>query len=195
MSSQGTGTGTGSSSAAGGTGSSTNPLSKMEYNTNVADVKRFEDMYNANESLFTMSGMTEATKDTSRDCSTSSPVNFLYLSTIRGGRKMSGGCGCGMKGMSGGCGCGMKGMSGGCGCGMKGMSGGGSCGIGMSGGSESEYSGGCFTCKKGTKKITHIYSSIHIIIPKLYSKYSNEKAKKAVKAAKPTKAIIKKAKY
>ena len=184
MSSQGTGTGTGSSSAAGGTGSSTNPLSKMEYNTNVADVKRFEDMYNANESLFTMSGMTEATKDTSRDCSTSSPVNFLYLSTIRGGRKMSGGCGCGMKG-----------MSGGCGCGMKGMSGGGSCGIGMSGGSESEYSGGCFTCKKGTKKITHIYSSIHIIIPKLYSKYSNEKAKKAVKAAKPTKAIIKKAKY
>ena len=173
MSSQGTGTGTGSSSAAGGTGSSTNPLSKMEYNTNATDVKMFEDMYNANESLFTMSGMAEATKDTSRDCTTSSPVNFLYLSTIRGGRKMNGGCGCG----------------------MKGMGGGGSCGIGMSGGSESEYSGGCFTCKKGAKKITHIYSSIHIIIPKLYSKYSNEKAKKAVKAAKPTKATIKKPKY
>jgi hypothetical protein len=73
------------------------------------------------------------------------------------------------------------------------MSGGysGSCGIGMSGGSESEYSGGCFTCKKGAKKITHIYSTIHIIIPKLYSKYS----KKTKKVAKPTKTVIKKTKY
>lgn len=165
-----------------GTGSSTNPLSKMEYNTNAADVKRFEDMYNANESLFTMSGMAETTKDSSRDCTTSSHVDFLYLSTIRGGRKMNGGCGCGMKGGS----SGFSGFSGGCGCGMKG---------GMSDGSESEYSGGCFTCKKGAKKITHIYSSIHIIIPKLYSKYSNKKTKKVAKPAKATKAVIKKTKY
>jgi hypothetical protein len=153
-----------SSQGTGGTGSSTNPLSKMEYNTNAADVKAFEDMYNANESLFTMSNRPDTDKDTSRDCTTSSPVDFLYLSTIRGGRKMNGGCGCGMKG-------------------------------GMSDGSEGEYSGGCFTCKKGAKKITHIYSSIHIIIPKLYSKYSNKKTKKVAKPAKPTKAIIKKTKY
>jgi hypothetical protein len=165
-----------------GTGSSTNPLSKMEYNTNTADVKAFEDMYNANESLFTMSNRPDTDKDTSRDCTTSSPVDFLYLSTIRGGRKMNGGCGCGMKGGS----SGFSGINGGCGCGMKG---------GMSDGSESEYSGGCFTCKKGAKKITHIYSSIHIIIPKLYSKYSNKKTKKVAKPVKPTKAVIKKTKY
>jgi hypothetical protein len=168
-----------------GTGSSTNPLSKMEYNTNVADVKAFEDMYNANESLFTMSNRPDTDKDTSRDCTTSSPVDFLYLSTIRGGRKMNGGCGCGMKGGSSGF-SGFSGINGGCGCGMKG---------GMSDGSESEYSGGCFTCKKGAKKITHIYSSIHIIIPKLYSKYSNKKTKKVAKPVKPTKAVIKKTKY
>jgi hypothetical protein len=180
-----------SSQGTGGTGSSTNPLSKMEYNTNVADVKAFEDMYNANESLFTMSNRPDTDKDTSRDCTTSSPVDFLYLSTIRGGRKMNGGCGCGMKGGSSGFSSfsSFSSFSGGCGCGMKG---------GMSDGSEGEYSGGCFTCKKGAKKITHIYSSIHIIIPKLYSKYSNKKTKKAAKPAKPTKptkAIIKKTKY
>ena len=65
----------------------------------------------------------------------------------------------------------------------------------MSDGSEGEYSGGCFTCKKGAKKITHIYSSIHIIIPKLYRKYSNKKTKKVAKPAKATKAVIKKTKY
>jgi hypothetical protein len=72
--------------------------------------------------------------------------------------------------MSGGGGCG-----GGCGCGMKG-----------GGSSTGKYYGGCFTCKKGVKNITLIYSGIHIIIPKLYSKYQSANAiKKAAKAAKP----------
>jgi len=139
----------------------------MEYNTNSSEVKMFEEMYKANESLFTMANRPEIDKDTSRDCTTSSPVDFLYLSTIRGGRKMNGGCGCGMKG----------GASDGSESGESSESGG-------------EYSGGCFTCKKGVKNITHIYSSIHIIIPKLYNKYSKEKGEKATKAKaiKPTKA-------
>ena len=80
---------------------------------------------------------------------------------------------------------------GGCGCGKMGGGGDGS--------SSGEYVGGCFTCKKGVKNITHIYSSVHIITPKLYSKYKNKEAvslkslkvkpmvKKAAKAAKAAK--------
>jgi hypothetical protein len=137
----------------------------------------------------------------SRECENSSPVDFLYLSTIRGGRKTK------------------KMSAGGCGCGLVG-------GVRyrkrrynkIHGGNEGEYpnanetynypnsgdaeaaepgtepgypnsgdpamTGGCFTCKKGIKNITHIYSTIHIIIPTLYSKY---KKGVSLKAAKPMK--------
>ena len=139
----------------------------------------------------------------SRECENSSPVDFLYLSTIRGGRKTK------------------KMSAGGCGCGLTG-------GVRyrkkIRGGNEGEdpnaneiynYSnsgvaeateaaepaepgtepgypnsgdpamtGGCFTCKKGIKNITHIYSTIHIIIPTLYSKY---KKGVSLKVAKPVK--------
>jgi hypothetical protein len=64
-------------------------------------------------------------------------ADILNLSSIRGGCKMS--CGCGMK-------------------------------------------GGCLTCKDGVKNITHIYKTVHIIIPELYSKYNSDLIKK-----KPTK--------
>lgn len=98
----------------------------------------------------------------SKNCQESSPVDFLYLSTIRGGRKMKKGGGCGCN---------------------------------MSGGNkdddddndenddndydvnldnENNMNGGCFTCKKGIRNITHIYSTVHIIIPSLYSKYKKE---------------------
>ena len=49
--------------------------------------------------------------------------------------------------------------------------------------------GGCFTCKKGVKNITHIYSTIHIIIPTLYGKYKKGLSLKAVNATKPIKAV------
>ena len=81
---------------------------------------------------------------------------------------------------------------GGCGCGMTS---GGSVSGSVSGVSSSEVrsiSGGCFTCKKGVANITHIYSSIHIIIPTLYKKYKTAKPKSA-KAAKAVKAVKPKA--
>jgi hypothetical protein len=143
----------------------------------------------------------------SRECENSLPVDFLYLSTIRGGRKTK------------------KMSAGGCGCGLTG-------GVRyrkrrynkIRGGNEGEdpnanetynypnsgdaeaaeatepaepgtepgypnsgdpaMTGGCFTCKKGIKNITHIYSTIHIIIPTLYSKY---KKGVSLKVAKPMK--------
>jgi hypothetical protein len=150
----------------------------------------------------------------SRECENSSPVDFLYLSTIRGGRKTK------------------KMSAGGCGCGLVG-------GVRyrkrrynkIRGGNEGEdpnanetynypnsgnaeaaeaasvraepaepgtepgypnsgdpaMTGGCFTCKKGIKNITHIYSTIHIIIPTLYSKYKKGVSLKAAKPAKPAK--------
>ena len=125
------------------------PFSKMEYG-DISAANRLNAIYTANPSLFTTaSGDIDAN---AINCTISTPVNFLYLSTIRGGRKMSeevtagGGCGCGK------------------------MGGGG----GESSESGREYVGGCFTCKKGVKNIIHIYSSVHIIIPKLYSKYKNK---------------------
>jgi hypothetical protein len=129
----------------------------MEYG-DISAANRLNAIYTANPSLFTTaSGDIDAN---AINCTISTPVNFLYLSTIRGGRKMSenvnvttgGGCGCGK------------------------MGGGGSEGSEGSESSESgrEYVGGCFTCKKGVKNIIHIYSSVHIIIPKLYSKYKNK---------------------
>ncbi len=140
-------------------------LSKMEYGDNSSDTNKLNAIITANPSLFELpSG---AIDERALNCSISAPVNFLYLSTIRGGRKMKSEV--------------EEAIVGGCGCGMK-------------GGGSNKYLGGCFTCKKGTKNIALIYSGIHIIIPKLYSKYHTENATKAVKAikkAKPAKAAKK----
>jgi hypothetical protein len=153
----------------------TDLLSKMEYGDNTTDTNKLNAIISANPSLFELP--VDAIDKYALNCSISAPVNFLYLSTIRGGRKMSssettekssGSIG-GSSGSIGGGGCG-----GGCGCGIKG---GGSC----------KYTGGCFTCKKGVKNITLIYSGIHIIIPKLYSKYHAEKTAKKAKKAKTAK--------
>jgi len=141
----------------------TNILSKMEYANDSADANKLNAIYARNPSLLNLpAGAADAN---ARNCSTSSPVDFLYLHTIRGGRKMS------------------SEWNGGCGCGMKGGSG--------SGSEEGNgYTGGCFTCPKGVKNIVRIYGTIHVMIPSLYKKY---KAAKAMKPAmpKPKKAIKK----
>jgi len=153
----------------------------------------------------------------SRECENSSPVDFLYLSTIRGGRKTKN-----MKLMNaGGCGCGLTGGIRRNGRKRRNSFQGGYEGEGdnlpmlttdanneiydtpenlgnpNSGESESSYPnsgdpammGGCFNCKKGIKNITHIYSTIHIIIPTLYGKYKKGVSMKAVKAVKTIKPI------
>jgi hypothetical protein len=143
----------------------------------------------------------------SRECENSSPVDFLYLSTIRGGRKTkkmsAGGCGCGLTG-------GVRRYK-------KKIHGGNEgedpnanetynypnsgdaeaaeAAEAAEPGTEPGYpnsgdpamTGGCFTCKKGIKNITHIYSTIHIIIPTLYSKYKKGVSLKPAKPAKPAK--------
>jgi len=119
-------------------------FSKMEYANDSADANKLNAIYAANPSVFELPE--EAKDANSKDCSSSSPVDFLYLSTIRGGRKMSG----------------VSEMDGGCGCGMKG--GGGDSSV-------SGYTGGCFTCKKGERNIVNIYSTLHIVVPPLYKKY------------------------
>ena len=170
----------------------------------------------------------------SRECTNSSPVDFLYLSTIRGGRKTKQMSASGLM-SAGGCGCGLVG-----GARRRSRSSRGSLssrrirggyeedGVGVGDSSNSsnsdakEYAnkyndqyydsdqgdnnntigeagetggetgdvgnvaitGGCFTCKKGIKNITHIYSTIHIIIPTLYGKYKKGVSLKAQKAVK-----------
>jgi hypothetical protein len=47
--------------------------------------------------------------------------------------------------------------------------------------------GGCLTCKDGVKNITHIYKTVHIIIPELYSKYNSDIIKKKPAKAKKNK--------
>ena len=161
----------------------------------------------------------------SRDCENSSPIDFLYLSTIRGGRKTkrmsasglmsAGGCGCGLTG-------GVRGRKrssrssrrvyggyeeDGVGVGVGdsdakeyankyndndntigeageagGEAGGNTGEAGEAG--DPAMTGGCFTCKKGIKNITHIYSTIHIIIPTLYGKYKKGVSLKVPKAVK-----------
>jgi hypothetical protein len=166
----------------------------------------------------------------SRECTNSSPVDFLYLSTIRGGRKTKQMSASGLM-SAGGCGCGLVG-----GARRRSRNSRGSLssrrirggyeedGVGVDDSSNSgnsdakEYAnkyndqyydsdhgdnnntigeagetgdvgnvaitGGCFTCKKGIKNITHIYSTIHIIIPTLYGKYKKGVSLKAQKAVK-----------
>ncbi len=122
-------------------------FSKMEYANDSADANKLNAIYAANPSVFELPE--EAKDANSKDCSSSSPVDFLYLSTIRGGRKMS------SKRTS-------ELIGGGCGCGMKG---------GGGDSTESTYTGGCFTCPKGVKNIVNIYSTLHIVVPPLYNKY------------------------
>jgi hypothetical protein len=142
----------------------------MEYANDTADANKLRAIQAANQTELNIPSA--AVDYNALNCTNSSPVDFLYLSTIRGGRKMNGGgCGCGSTG-------GVSGVSGGSGTGVS-------------------ISGGCFTCKKGVANITHIYSSIHIIIPTLYKKYKTAKAAKAVKpksakAAKAAKAAKRK---
>ena len=136
-------------------------LSKMEYANDSTDANKLNAIYEANPSLLNLPA--DAVDANARNCSTSDPVDFLYLHTIRGGRKMS-------SGWNGGCGC--SGSSG-----MKGGSG---------NGSGNGYTGGCFTCPKGVKNIVRIYGTIHVVIPSLYKKYKTAKP-----MAKPKKAIKK----
>jgi hypothetical protein len=155
----------------------------------------------------------------SRECENSSPIDFLYLSTIRGGRKTKKMSASGLM-TAGGCGCGLTGgvryrkrrsnrVHGGEGEGedMNDISYPNSGDAEAEPGAEPGYpnsgeaeaaeaaepgtepgdpamTGGCFTCKKGVKNITHIYSTIHIIIPTLYSKYKKGVSLKPAKAAK-----------
>lgn len=128
-----------------------NILSKMEYANDSTDASKLKAIYDANPSLFNLP--TDAEDANARNCSTSSPVDFLYLHTIRGGRKMS------------------SEWNGGCGCGMKGGNSGNS-------GSGNGYTGGCFTCPKGVKNIVRIYGTIHVVIPSLYKKYKTAKTAK-----------------
>jgi hypothetical protein len=144
-----------------------NILSKMEYANDTADANKLKAIYDANPSLFDLpADAVDAADANAQNCSTSSAVNFLYLPTIRGGRKMNGSRGNDGEAFIGGCGCGMKGGSGNDG---------------------STYTGGCFTCPKGTKKISIIYGTIHVVIPSLYKKYKNAKAKSAKPVAKKAK--------
>jgi hypothetical protein len=142
---------------------SANILSKMEYANDSVDANKLQAIYDANPSLFNLPA--NAVDANAQNCSTSSAVNFLYLPTIRGGRKMNGESSVSSENG--------EAFIGGCGCGMKGGS--------SDGSSNSKaYTGGCFTCPKGTKKISIIYGTIHVVIPSLYKKYKNAK-----KSAKP----------
>ena len=144
----------------------------MEYANDSADASKIKAIYSANPSLLKIPN--SAVDYNAINCANSSPVDFLYLSTIRGGRKMNGG----------GCGCGANsGGDGGSGSSSSSFVGGGVSGLSM---------GGCFTCKKGVANITHIYSTIHIIIPTLYKKYKAAKAAKAAKVASKAKKVVKK---
>jgi hypothetical protein len=146
-----------------------NILSKMEYANDSADANKLNAIYAANSSLLNLpAGAANAVDANARNCDSSSAVDFLYLSTIRGGRKK-------MSGESSGGGDALYG--GGCGCGSSGMKGGG-------GSSGYGYTGGCFTCPKGKKNMAYIYSTIHIVIPPLYKKYKSAKPAKSLKKAK-----------
>jgi len=149
-----------------------NILSKMEYANDSVDANKLKAIYDANPSLFNLPA--DAVDANAQNCSTSSAVNFLYLPTIRGGRKMNG-----VSSVSSENG---EAFIGGCGCGMKGGS-----GSSSDGSSSNAYTGGCFTCPKGTKKISIIYGTIHVVIPSLYKKYKRNAKKSVNPVAKKTK--------
>jgi hypothetical protein len=135
-------------------------ISKMEYGNSSTDDSIIRSIYNNTPENALPANYIDAN---SRNCQESSHVDFLYLSTIRGGRKMrkGGGCGCNMNG----------GNSGDSGDNVNYDN------IDLDDELEDDVvqqNGGCFTCKKGIKNITHIYSTVHIIIPTLYTKYKKE---------------------
>ena len=112
------------------------PKRDYEQREGDANISRIEDLikttYNSREVLNISDNHVEYNSGV---CTTGNitVADILNLSSIRGGGKMS--CGCGM-------------------------------------------TGGCFTCKKGIKNITHIYKTVNIIIPELYSKYNSGVIKK-----------------
>lgn len=81
-------------------------------------------------------------------------VDYLYINSRGGYKKMAKGGGCG-------------------GCGGSGGSGNGVCNTCMK--------GGCFTCNKGKRKLNAYYKEIIIIIPVLYAKYKQFDKKKGKK--------------
>jgi hypothetical protein len=132
-------------------------FSKMEYgNSSTDDIKITSIYQNAVENALPANYIDA----NSNNCQQSSHVDFLYLSTIRGGRKMkrSGGCGCNMNGGNSGDDINIANYD----------------NINLEEDSVEQQNGGCFTCKKGIKNITHIYSTVHIIIPTLYTKYKKD---------------------
>lgn len=204
-------------------------FSKMEYRDSSTDNSKITSIYQ-NATKEENSLPSNYLDSNSKICSESSPVDFLYLSTIRGGRNMQtkttkrrrkgGNCGCNMTGGDDDLG-NMGAVN------EMGQS------IGQQIGQSydeqtgqpydeqtgqpydeqteqqnnqsyeeqieqqndqsyeeqiEQQTGGCFTCKKGVKNITHIYSTVHIIIPTLYSKYKkgiSMKVTKVTKAKKP----------
>ena len=146
-------------------------FSKMEYRNSSTDDSKITSIYQnaTSEQKALPDNYVDAN---SKNCEQSSHVDFLYLSTIRGGRKMKRG--------------------GGCGCNMTGGDNDYDDDIDNDDlDNENSMNGGCFTCKKGVKNITHIYSSVHIIIPTLYSKYKKgiSMKDKKIKKAKGVKKI------
>ena len=161
-------------------------FSKMEYRDNSVDESKIRSIYNNSVEKALHPDSVDAN---SRNCNESSHVDFLYLSTIRGGRNMRRG---------GSCGCNMKGGENDLevqddidqGVVDEGVVDEGVVDEGVDEGvdevyNELEISGGCFKCKKGVKNIIQIYRSVHIIIPTLYSKYKKEISMKEKKIKKP----------
>ena len=203
-------------------------FSKMEYRDSSTDNSKIKSIYH-NATKEENSLPSNYLDSNSKICSESSPVDFLYLSTIRGGRNMltkttkrrrkGGNCGCNMTGGDDDLG-NMGAVN------EMGQS------IGQQAGQPydeqtgqpydeqtgqpydeqtdqqndqsyeeqteqqndqsyeeqiEQQTGGCFTCKKGVKNITHIYSTVHIIIPTLYSKYKKGISMKVIKATNVTK--------
>ena len=83
---------------------------------------------------------------------TTNPVDYLYINSRGGYKKMAKGGGCGDIG--------------------------GSCG---SGACNNCMKGGCFTCNKGKRKLNAYYKEIIVIIPVLYAKYKQFDKKKGKK--------------
>jgi hypothetical protein len=146
----------------------------MEYANNTIDAQTIA-AYAATKTENALPDNYVDEKSQNCDAITASPIDLLYSPIVRGGRKMGGACGC-------------SSMTGGS-SGSGGMTGG-------SGESSTGIIGGCFNCKKGIKNIIYIYSTIHIIIPRLYRKYkanrpsslsSSLKIAKILKVAKATK--------
>jgi hypothetical protein len=135
----------------------------MEYANNTIDAQTIA-AYAATKTENALPANYVDEKSQNCDAITASPIDLLYSPIVRGGRKMGSSCGC------------------------SSMTGGSS----GSGGSSTGIIGGCFNCKKGIKNIIYIYSTIHIIIPRLYRKYKANRPSSlssSLKIAKKSKAV------